>query len=253
MIVWMSDAVVLDLARLRHSCGQCTLRELCLPAGIGAKDMAQLDRIVKRRRPVDPKQRLFSSGSESKALFVAREGSFKTVAYSEDGQEQVMGFHLPGELIWLDALGAGYHRCDAIALEPAGVCEVPLDALEEVAAQVPGLQHQLLRIVGRSTALAMDHTEMLGRRQAKARVLLFLHGLAERYRLLGHPHQQIVLPMSREDIANYLGLVIETVSRSFTRLQDEGVIEVQGRQVRVLDPPRFEALAHAAVTAVQRA
>lgn len=243
----MNDAVVLDLVRLRQSCGQCTLRELCLPAGIGAQDMAQLDRIVKHCRPVDSRQCLFSSGSESKALFVAREGSFKTVAYSEDGQEQVLGFHLPGELIGLDALGVGYHRCDAIALEPAGVCEVPLDALEDVALQVPGLQHQLLRIVARSTGLALDHMEMLGRRQAKARVLLFLHGLAERYRVLGHPPQLIVLPMSREDIANYLGLVIETVSRSFTRLHEEGVIEVHGRHVRVLDPPRFESLAHAAV------
>ena len=253
ILIRMSDAVVLDLARLRHRCGQCTLRELCLPAGIGAKDMARLDRIVKRRRPVDPKQRLFSSESESKALFVAREGSFKTVAYSEDGQEQILGFHLPGELIGLDALGAGYHRCDAIALEAAGVCEVPLEALEEVAAQVPGLHHQLLRIVGRSTGLALDHMEMLGRRQAKARVLLFLHGLAERYRVLGHSHQMIVLSMSREDIANYLGLVIETVSRSFTRLQEEGVIEVRGRHVHVLDPPRFETLAHAAVASLRKA
>lgn len=249
----MSDAVVLDLVRLRRSCAECTLRELCLPAGIGAKDTAQLDRIVKRRRPVDPKQRLFSSGSESKALFVARSGSFKTVAYSDDGQEQVLGFHLPGELIGLDALGVGYHRCDAIALEPAGVCEVPLHALEEVAAQVPGLQHQLLRIIGRSTGLAMDHMEMLGRRQAKDRVLLFLHGLAERYRLLGHPSQLIVLPMSREDIANHLGLVIETVSRSFTRLQKDGVIEVRGRQVSVLDPSHFETLAHAAEVALRKA
>ena len=249
----MSDGVVLDLARLRHSCSQCSLRELCLPAGIGAKDVARLDRIVKRRRPVEPKQRLFSSGSQSKALFVAREGSFKTVAYSDDGEEQVLGFHLPGELIGLDALGVGYHRCDAIALEAAGVCEVPLEALEEVAAQVPGLQHQLLRIVGRSTELSLDHMEMLGRRQAKARVLLFLHGLAERYRLLGHSHQMIVLPMSRADIANYLGLVIETVSRSFSRLQEEGVIEVKGRHVRVLDPPQFETLAHAAAAGLRKA
>ena len=249
----MSDAVVLDLVRLRRSCAECTLRELCLPAGIGAKDTAQLDRIVKRRRPIDPKQRLFSSGSASKALFVARTGSFKTVAYSDDGQEQVLGFHLPGELIGLDALGVGYHRCDAIALEPAGVCEVPLHALEGVAAQVPGLQHQLLRIIGRSTGLAMDHMEMLGRRQAMARVMLFLNGLAERYRLLGHPPQLIVLPMSREDIANHLGLVIETVSRSFTRLQKEGVIEVQGRQVSVLDPSHFENLAHAAGVALRKA
>lgn len=206
--------------------------------------MDRLDRIVKRRRPVAHKERLFLAGAESKSLYVAREGSFKTVAFSESGQEQVIGFHLPGELIGLDALAAGYHRCDAIALEPAGVCDVPLSDLERVAAQVPGLQRQLLRVIGRSVGLAHDHMEMLGRRQASERVLLFLHGLAERYGVLGHADDLIELPMSREDIANYLGLVIETVSRSFRRLQDDGVIAVRGRQVRVLQSARLAMLAH---------
>jgi len=194
---------------------------------------------------------LFLAGSESKTLYVEREGSFKTVAFSEAGQEQVIGFHLPGELIGLDALAAGYHRCDAIALEPAVVCEVPLGDLERVAAQVPGLQHQLLRVIGRSMGLAQDHMEMLGRHQASERVVLFLHGLAERYRAFGHPDNLIVLPMSREDIANYLGLAIETVSRSIRHLRDDGVIAVRGRQVRVLQSARFEALAHAAVAAAR--
>lgn len=243
----MSDAEVLDLARLRRSCGQCTLRELCLPAGIGAEDMDRLDRIVKRRRPIARKERLFAAGSELKTLYIAREGSFKTVALSEDGQQQVLGFHLPGELMGLDALGTGRHRCDAEALEPAGVCEVPLGDLERVAAHVPGLQHQLLRVIGGSMGRDQDHMEMLGRRQASERVVLFLHGLAERYRKLGHPDGLLVLSMSREDIANYLGLVIETVSRSFGRLQDDGTIEVRGRQVRVLDATRFAAMAHEAV------
>ena len=244
----MSDAVVLDLARLRQSCGQCTLRQLCLPASIGSEDMDRLDRIVKRRRSIARKERLFSAGSELKTLYVAREGSFKTIALSEDGQQQVIGFHLPGELIGLDALGSGRHRCDAEALEPAGVCEVPLGDLERVAAQVPGLQHQMLRVIGGSMGRDQDHMEMLGRRKASERVLLFLHGLAERYRALGHPEDRFVLSMSREDIANYLGLVIETVSRSFSRLQRAGVIAVRDRQVRILDPPRFAALAHDAVT-----
>jgi CRP/FNR family transcriptional regulator len=244
----MSDAVVLDLARLRRSCGECTLRQLCLPAGIGADDMDRLDRIVKRRRSVANRERLFSAGSELRTLYVAREGSFKTVALSEDGQQQVVGFHLPGELMGLDALAAGRHRCDAEALEPAGVCEVPLEDLERVAAQVPALQHQLLRVIGASMGRDQDHMEMLGRRQADERVLLFLHGLMERYRALGTSDDLLVLSMSREDIASYLGLVIETVSRSFRRLQDDGVIAVHGRQVRVLDVARFEALAHGAVT-----
>ena len=211
--------------------------------------MDRLDRIVKRRRPIARRERLFSAGSELKTLYVAREGSFKTVALSEDGQQQVIGFHLPGELMGLDALGSGRHRCDAEALEPAGVCEVPLGDLERVAAQVPGLQHQLLRVIGGSMGRDQDHMEMLGRRQASERVLLFLHGLAERYRALGHPAGLLELSMSREDIASYLGLVIETVSRSFSRLQDDGVIAVRGRQVRILDTTRFEALAHAAVVA----
>jgi len=248
----MSDAVVLDLARLRRSCSQCTLRQLCLPAGIGAEDIDRLDRIVKRRRAIAPRERLFSAGSELKTLYVAREGSFKTVALSEDGQQQVIGFHLPGELMGLDALGAGRHRCDAEALEQAAVCEVPLDDLERVAAEVPGLQHQLLRVIGGSMGRDQDHMEMLGRRQASERVLLFLHGLAERYRALGHPEGLLVLSMSREDIANYLGLVIETVSRTFTRLQEDGVIAVRGRQVRVLDAVRFAALAHEAVAVGSR-
>lgn len=245
----MSDAVVLDLARLRRSCGQCTLRQLCLPAGIGTEDIERLDRIVKRRRFIAHRERLFSAGSELTTLYVAREGSFKTLALSEDGQQQVIGFHLPGELMGLDALGAGRHRCDAEALEPAAVCEVPLDDLERVAAEVPGLQRQLLRVIGGSIERDQDHLEMLGRRQASDRVLLFLHGLTERYRALGRMDDELVLSMSREEIANYLGLVIETVSRIFSRLHAEGTIAVRGRHVRVLDSARFASLAHEALAA----
>lgn len=236
----------LDLARLRLSCGKCSLRGLCLPAGIGPDDLERLDRIVKRRRKVAPRERLFSTGSELKMLYVVREGSFKTTAVSEDGQQQVIGFHLPGELLGLDGLGAGLHRCEAEALEAAAVCEVPLGELERIAAQVPGLQHHLFALIGGSMGRDQDHMEMLGRRQASERMLLFLHGLAERYRALGRADGLVVLPMSREDIANYLGLVIETVSRNLGRLHDDGVIAVNGRQVRVLDPARFAALAHAA-------
>jgi CRP/FNR family transcriptional regulator len=183
----MSDAVVLDIARLRRSCSQCTLRELCVPSGIGVDDLDRLDHIVKRRRPIAPKERLFSAGTELKMLYVAREGSFKTVALAEDGQQQVIGFHLAGELMGLDALGGGRHRCDAEALEPASVCEIPIDVLERVAAQVPGLQHQLLRVLGGSMARDQDHMEMLGRRQASERVLMFLHSLMERYQRSGIP------------------------------------------------------------------
>lgn len=247
----MTQSVVLDLARLRRSCAQCSLQQLCLPAGIDQDDMARLDEIVRRRRPLARSERLFRIGATMEALYVAREGAFKTVAISDDGEEQIIGFHLPGELIGLDALGSGKHRCEAEALGPALVCEVPLDALDEATRAVPGLQAQLLRVIGRSVGRDQDHLEILGRRQAQERIAMFLHGLSERYQQLGHSSSEFSLPMSREDIARYLGLVIETVSRGFTRLQDDGLIKVRGRQLRILDPAGLSTMAHNSIESGQ--
>ncbi|MGH8049246.1 MAG: helix-turn-helix domain-containing protein, partial [Arenimonas sp.] len=239
----MADSVI-DLVRLRQSCAKCSLQTLCLPAAIGVDDMEQLDRVVRNRRPMVIGDHLYRSGQTLSALYVAREGAFKTTITDEQGQSQVIGFHLPGELIGLDALGSGTHACDAQALTQANVCEVPLSQLEAVAAQVPGLQHQLLRIIGQSINRDHSHLEMLGVKSASDRMALFLHGLSERYRLLGRPAELIVLPMSRQDIGSYLGLVIETVSRSFNKLQEDGVISVHGRQVKILDMKRLSAMAH---------
>ena len=238
------NAEVVDLEKLRRSCAQCSLHVLCLPAGIGSTDLQQLDAIVRNRRPLEAGESLFRSGQALSSLYVAREGAFKTVATSEDGETQVIGFHLPGELMGLDALGSGFHACDAQALTRATVCEVPMGQLESVCSQLPGLQHQLLRIIGQGINRDQSHMEMLGRRQAAERVALFLHGLSERYRLLGRSGDMFVLPMSREDIASYLGMVIETVSRTLTKMQEDGVIAVRGRQVTVLDAGRMDAMVH---------
>ena len=239
----MADSLV-DLARLRQSCAKCSLQTLCLPASIGMDDVEQLDRVVKNRRPMQLGDHLYRSGQTLGALFVAREGAFKTTITDEQGQSQVIGFHLPGELIGLDALGSGAHACDAQALTQANVCEIPLSQLELVAAQVPGLQHQLLRIIGQSINRDHSHLEMLGVKSAHDRMALFLHGLSERYRVLGRPSDLLVLPMSRQDIGSYLGLVIETVSRAFNKMQEDGVISVHGRQIRILDTKRLAAMAH---------
>ena len=238
------SAQVVDLDRLRKSCAQCSLQVLCLPAGIGGDDLQQLDDIVRNKRPLEQGETLFRAGQNLGSLFVAREGAFKTLATNQDGDVQVIGFHLPGELMGLDALGSGHHACDAQALTRATVCEIPLAQLEHVCSKVPGLQHQLLRIIGQGINRDQAHMEMLGRRQAPERLALFLHGLSERYRLLGRPGDQFMLPMSREDIASYLGMVIETVSRTLTRMQDEGVISVRGRQLQILDPARLDAMVH---------
>ena len=240
----MATPSVIDLAQIRRGCAHCSLQQLCLPAGISTTDLQRLDEIVRRRRPVERGERLFRLGDPMSAVYVARDGAFKTVTISEEGEEQVMGFHLPGELIGLDALGAGEHRCEAIALTTANVCEVPFDQLASVASEIPGLQQQLLRVIGQSLGRDQDHVGMLVRRQAGERIALFLHGLSERFRNIGQSSTQFKLPMSREDIARYLGLALETVSRGFSRLQDDGVIAVVGRRVEILDQAELNRLAH---------
>ena len=240
----MAEGQTFDLASLRSSCLHCSLRQLCLPAGISEDELRRLDDILRRRRPVEQGGRLYRVGDPLTAVYVARDGAFKTVSISEQGEEQIVGFHLPGELIGLDALGAGEHRCEAVALMTANVCEVPFEQLSEVAAQLPGLQQQLLRVIGQSVGRDHDHLGMLVRRQAVERIALFLHGISERYRNIGQPASEFRLPMSRDDIAHYLGLALETVSRGFGRLQEDGVIAVLGRRIEILDAEELDRLAH---------
>lgn len=239
----MSEPIPLDLARLRRSCADCSLHALCLPAGVDAEDLGRLESVVQHRRPLARGDVLFRAGDPLGAVYVASEGSFKTVVVTPGGEEHVLGFHLPGELFGLDAVGSGQHRCEAVALGDARVCELPFNQLAAVAARLPSLQRQLLRIMGQSADLDHDHVEVLARRQASERIALFLHGLGERLRRIGRPADDFQLPMSRDEIARYLGLVLETVSRGFSRLHEDGVIEVRGRRVRILDARALQAAA----------
>lgn len=226
---------VVDLGRLRRSCSGCSLRSLCLPAGISADDLHRLDAVVRARLPLEAGDGLFHAGDAFQNLFVVRAGCIRTTHPSSDGDEQVIGFHLPGELLGLDAISDGRHHCDATALERTNVCAVPFAQLEDVASHVPGLQHQVLRIISRELVQDHQHLVALGRRTARARLALFLHSLSERLHAAGYSGEDFRLPMSRDDIASYLGLALETVSRLLGRLSEEGVIAVDRRQVRVLD------------------
>ena len=239
----MNAPIPLDLVRLRRSCAECSLQQLCLPAGIDVADMGRLDAVVRATRLVARGERLFRTGVALTSVYVASAGAFKTVALSEAGDEHVIGFHLPGELFGLDAVGTGRHRCEAVALTDSRVCELPFTELVTAAALLPSLQRQLLRVMGQNTDLDHDHLDVLSRRQASERIALFLHGLGQRYRRIGLSAEEFQLPMTRDEIARYLGLALETVSRCFSRLHEDGVIEVSGRCVRVLDAPALRAAA----------
>lgn len=228
----------------RDDCAKCSIQVLCLPASIDAADFERMNTIVQRRRTLRRGDTLFSTGQPLDCLFVAREGAFKSVLYGFDGNSQVTGFHLPGEILGLDALGSAKHTCDSVALTTADVCEIPLSDLETVAGQLPSLQHQLLKIIGQSMNRDQSHIELLSRKNAQERMAIFLHQISERYRLLGRSGERFLIPMSREDIGSYLGLVIETVSRTLSRMQDDGLIEVNGRELAIRDTARLYGLAH---------
>jgi CRP/FNR family transcriptional regulator, anaerobic regulatory protein len=234
----------LDLARLKRACGECSLRQLCLPAGMDAGTIERLEELVGRSRPVGRGATLFRPGSPLTAVYVVRDGALKTTATSADGEEQVLGFHLPGEIVGLDALSAGVHRCEAVALSTARICTVPFAELTSIAGRVPALQQQLLRVIGRAQNQDRDHLELMFRRQAHERLAAFLQDLLERLPPQGAAFPVLSLPMSRDDVARYLGLAQETVSRAFGRLQEDGIVVVVGRRIEIRDPSELARLAH---------
>lgn len=239
-----STADDVDLADIHSSCSDCGLVGLCLPAAIGVDELAQLDSLIANKRPIEPGRTLYRQGTGAAALYVVRAGSFKSSVTDDDGSLRVIGFHYPGDILGLDSLGGGRHRASAQAMERSNVCEVPYERLLQVAAQIPGLPRQLLKNVAREIDHDHDHLLELGSGPAVQRLAMFVLALSDRYRRLRRDPQRLRLPMSRSDLASYLGLALETVSRLFTRLTVAGIVEVQPRSVRVLDFAALERLCH---------
>lgn len=225
------------------ACQDCSLHQLCLPVGLDGADLALLDRIIRRRRPLRRGEYLFRAGDPLRAVYAVRSGSVKTYTCSSDGDEHVTGFHLPGELIGLDAIGSGVHPRSARALETSSVCEVAYEGLEELSMKIRGLQRQLLRLMSRE--IHHDETMMilLAGMAAEGRLAALLSNIAARVGERGFSPRAFRLSMSRNDIGSYLGLAVETVSRLFTRLQAEGLLSVQRKQVMIHDPDRLRRMA----------
>lgn len=231
-----------QLAQLKIQCRDCTLFQLCLPVGIGAADLELLDRIIKRRRALKRGDYLFRVGDPFTALYAVRSGSIKTSTSVADGRVQVTGFHLPGELLGLDAINLDRHPCSARALESTSLCEVPFDRFEELSRQVPALARQMFRVMSRELLNDQQLLVQLGRHSGEERLAAFLVSLADRFGVRGFSRREYNLSMSRADIGNYLGLAEETVSRLFTRFQAQGLIHVERKHVRILDRERLQAL-----------
>ena len=232
----------MKLEAMKVACSSCSLRELCLPVGLSEEDIERVDALVGARRTLKRGEVLFHAGDRFESLFAVRTGFFKTRISSEDGRDQVTGFQMAGELLGLDGISEDRHSCDAVALEDSQVCQIPYGRLEEVSHQVTDLQRQFHRVMSRE--IVRDHGVMLllGGMRAEARLAAFVLNLTQRLQARGFSATSLVLRMTREEIGSYLGLKLETVSRAFSRFQEEGLLEVKQRDIRVLTEPGLRRL-----------
>ena len=228
------------------SCHNCSIKDCCLPLGLDRTEIERFESIIKRRKPLHKNDYLFRAGEPMQQLYAVRSGAVKTYCLDPEGNEQISDFHLPGELIGLDAIGAGCFRGYAVALDTTLVCTIPLQQLEELAGMHPHIRQRLLNILSRQIHYNHQHLNH-SRASAEQRLAAFLLNLSARYSKCGLSATHFSLPMSRSEIANYLGLTGETISRLLSRYRQLGLIECQGREIQLLNPPallRIDEFAH---------
>jgi CRP/FNR family transcriptional regulator len=220
---------------IKVACSSCNLRELCMPLGLSESEMARIDDVVATRRKIARGDHLFRNGDKFNALFAIRTGFFKTRISAEDGRDQVTGFQMAGELMGLDGIVSDHHTCDAVALEDAEVCVMPFDRIEELSREITSLQRHVHKIMSREIVRENGVMLLLGSMRAEERLAAFLLNLVQRLHARGFSQTELVLRMTREEIGSYLGLKLETVSRTFSKFVDDGLVEVKQRHVRILN------------------
>jgi len=226
-------------SELSIHCQSCSFSHLCLPVSLNKDELESLDDIIERKKPLHKTDKLVSYGDDFHSLYAVRSGSFKSYVSDKDGMEQIIGFHFPGDIIGFDALKDNKHGSYTQALETAMVCELPYDTLDEMSVKFPKLRKQIMRFM--SAEIKHDHDLMmlLSKRSAEERLLHFLIDLSQRFEERGFSAKQFNLSMTRNEIGNYLGLTVETISRLLTRFQRELLIKVDGKLITIID---FDAI-----------
>lgn len=230
-----NSAIPVTLISIKVACSQCSLRELCLSEGLSKEELAKLDGLVGTRRKLRRGQHLYRAGDPFEALYAVRTGFFKTDVLIEDGRDQVTGFQMTGEILGMDGISTEAHSCNAVALEDSEVCLIPFAQLEHLSREIKALQHNFNKVMSRELVRDQGLMMLLGTMRAEERLAAFLLNMSQRFTLRGYSPAEFHLRMTREEIGSYLGLKLETVSRAFSRFQEEGYIAVQQKHIRILD------------------
>jgi CRP/FNR family transcriptional regulator len=218
-----------------------------MPLGLTPNELDRIEDVVASRRKIKRGATLFRNGEKFTSLYAIRTGFFKTCVASEDGRDQVTGFQMGGEVIGLDGIVSDNHTCDAVALEDAEVCVMPFDRIEELSREVYSLQRHVHKIMSREIVRENGVMLLLGSMRAEERLAAFLLNLVQRLHARGFSQSELVLRMTREEIGSYLGLKLETVSRTFSKFVEDGIIEVKQRHVRIIDPEKLKEIVNSKV------
>lgn len=230
-------------AQSHINCQNCSISELCLPFSLDDKELTSLDNIIDRKRPIHKGDKIFHDGEEMHALFAIRSGTFKTYTVNEEGEEQITGFHLAGDLLGFDAIANNEHPSFAQALETAMVCEIPYQNLDTLSDTMPKLKKQVLRLMSNEIKTDQNMLTLLNKKNAEQRVATFLYTLSSRYHARGLSSKEFRLTMTRSDIGNYIGLTVETISRLLNRFHKNQIIHVEGKLIKILDIDTLEKTA----------
>lgn len=221
------------------------MRELCLPRRLLAEDVQRFEQLVHRSRPIQSGQDLFRSGDEFRSVASVRTGCFKSYVIDHKGQEHVLDFHLPGDIVGLDAIHSRLHKANVVALDTSAVCGLAFESILSMARLMPELQSELFRILSRR----ISELEIIaGDLSADQRMAIFLMSLSERFASRGYSNCEFSLAMSRRDVASYLRLATETVSRMLARFQQAGLLKVDRKRVRILELEKMRALSSTGAT-----
>ena len=238
-----SKGNVIKLSEAAVNCRNCAMYGICTPPGADANTMALLENAIKKRRVVSRGEHLYRAGDPFSSIYCVRSGSIKTYVNSDDGSEQVTGFHLPGELLGLAGICAEDMPGSAVSLETSSVCEIPFDRIDVLTESLPALKDELIRLLSQKVLHYQTLTMLLSRKSAEERLAALLLSLSTRFQRRGFSSIEFYLSMSRNDIGNYLGLAVETVSRMFTRFDADGVLTVQRKYVKLHDLERLKVMA----------
>ena len=236
--------IKVDVAHFKSSCSDCHQREICMPANASSDLLNKIDELIVIKRHLKSGDILYHAGSIFQGLYAVKSGFIKIENQYPNGRLHINGFYMMGDIFGFDGIAKNEHIFSSIAIEDSEICLIPFDRIEHMGQEVERLKHHFFKLM--SSEIYRNNTMMmlLGSMQAEERLAAFLLNLSKRLKFRGYSQNDLILRMTREEIGNYLGMKIETVSRIFTKFQEQGLLRVHLKNVEILNIEHLQTISN---------